>query len=370
MTDDGPGRHSRGAATTAASVVLSPPSALVQPMAGQYVSTGLRRHGRHGLEPDTTPVRSHRPAWSEPGPTRLAVAAAYVRVRALSAAPPSPDAGHLAIPGTLWWQSLREATGEGDGMDAPDQQAVTVPPRAHTRPGSSTLSTSHVEFAVRHLMISTFKGYFTASPAPSVLDEVDLSHSRVEVTIDAASWKPATSSATLTCVRPTSSRWRPIHRSSLRAGVEPGVGERAKVSGDLTIHGVTRPGCARRRDQRPQHSARGRCCDGLFGEHHEQPQGLRADLERGPGCRRRRRRRRGHDPARDRGGRAALTHHLRGQGQRRAARARHRLSSLRHVSCRRHLLVPAVRIGIDLGQHPLNVAYRAEPLTQSWSGAP
>lgn len=72
-------------------------------------------------------------------------------------------------------------------MDASDQQAVTALPHGTHTTWVIDPVHSLVEFAVRHLMVSTFKGYFTGVTGTIVLDEVDLSHSRVEVTIDAAS---------------------------------------------------------------------------------------------------------------------------------------------------------------------------------------
>jgi polyisoprenoid-binding protein YceI len=46
---------------------------------------------------------------------------------------------------------------------------------------------SQVEFGVRHMMISTVKGFFTGVEGAIHLDENDLSNSSVEVTIDASS---------------------------------------------------------------------------------------------------------------------------------------------------------------------------------------
>jgi polyisoprenoid-binding protein YceI len=126
-------------------------------------------------------------------------------------------------------------------MDAPDQQAATAPPRGTRTTWVIDPVHSLVEFAVRHLMVTTFKGCFTGVTGTIVLDEVDLSHSRVEVSIDAASVD-------------TRNEQRDAHLRSddflevatypqiifASWGVEPEDGERAKVSGDLTIHGVTR----------------------------------------------------------------------------------------------------------------------------------
>ena len=125
-------------------------------------------------------------------------------------------------------------------MDGQNQQAVTV---AHDARTTWVIDPVHslIEFAVRHLMVSTFKGCFTGVAGAIVLDEVDRSHSRVEVAIDAASvdtrdeqrdqhLRSADFLDVETYPRIIFESW----------GVEPGNGARAKVSGDLTIHGVTR----------------------------------------------------------------------------------------------------------------------------------
>lgn len=125
-------------------------------------------------------------------------------------------------------------------MDGQNQQAVTAAPDARTT-WVIDLVHSLIEFAVRHLMVSTFKGCFTRFAGAIVLDEVDRSHSRVEVAIEAASvdtrdderdqhLRSADFREVETYPRITFESW----------GVELGNGARAKVSGDLTIHGATR----------------------------------------------------------------------------------------------------------------------------------
>jgi polyisoprenoid-binding protein YceI len=126
-------------------------------------------------------------------------------------------------------------------VDTPDQQAAPA-----TLLGARTTWVidpvhSLVEFAVKHLMVSTVKGCFTGVTGTIVLDETDLTRSRVEIAIDAATVE-------------TRDERRDAHLRSadfLEVAtypeiifesweVELGGGERAKVSGDLTIHGVTR----------------------------------------------------------------------------------------------------------------------------------
>ncbi len=101
---------------------------------------------------------------------------------------------------------------------------------------------SHVEFAVRHLMISTVRGRFAGVAGTVRLDEANPSHADVDVTIDAATID-------------TREAQRDAHlRSADFFDVErfPNLTFKAsrildrkdrefKLAGDLTIHGVTRP---------------------------------------------------------------------------------------------------------------------------------
>jgi polyisoprenoid-binding protein YceI len=102
-------------------------------------------------------------------------------------------------------------------------------------------SHSHVEFAVRHLMITTVKGRFTGVEGTIRADESDRTKSEVDVSIDAASID-------------TREPQRDAHlRSADFFDVEAfpaltfksrrvigATGRGFKIVGDLTIHGVTR----------------------------------------------------------------------------------------------------------------------------------
>jgi len=101
---------------------------------------------------------------------------------------------------------------------------------------------SAVEFSVRHLMITTVRGRFTGVEGKVVNDASDPSKSSVEVVIDPA---------TIVTREPQ----RDAHLRSAdffdvekfptltfrSTGVEGTLGESFKLTGDLTIHGVTRP---------------------------------------------------------------------------------------------------------------------------------
>lgn len=101
---------------------------------------------------------------------------------------------------------------------------------------------SNVEFAVRHLMITTVKGRFTDVQGTVVTDEANPANGSVEVTIGAASIdtrEPQRDahlrSADFFDVDAYASL---TFRSTALRNVSP---EGFKLAGDLTIHGVTRP---------------------------------------------------------------------------------------------------------------------------------
>lgn len=97
------------------------------------------------------------------------------------------------------------------------------------------------EFKVKHMMVSNVKGHFTGVKGVLTLDETDLTNSRIETSIDAASINTRDpqrdthlKSADFLEVEkfPTLS-FKSTHVS------RDGAGELV-VDGDLTIHGVTR----------------------------------------------------------------------------------------------------------------------------------
>ena len=101
---------------------------------------------------------------------------------------------------------------------------------------------SNVEFAVRHLMITTVKGRFTDVHGTVVTDEADRANDSVEVTIGAASidTREPQRDAHLRSADFFDTEVHPsiTFRSTSRRDLSPG---HFKVAGDLTIHGVTRP---------------------------------------------------------------------------------------------------------------------------------
>ena len=101
---------------------------------------------------------------------------------------------------------------------------------------------SSVEFAVRHLMITTVRGRFTDVKGTVTADEADPSKSTVEVVIDAASIdtrEPQRDAHLRSADFFDVERFPTVTFRSTR--VDKGDGESFTLAGDLTIHGVTRP---------------------------------------------------------------------------------------------------------------------------------
>lgn len=120
--------------------------------------------------------------------------------------------------------------------------ALSLPGAAATSTWQIDPNHSAAQFAVRHLTISTVRGAFTKVTGTVQLDSQDISKSSVEVTIDASSVD--------TRVADRDKDLRSDHffdvakyptitfKSTKVEQVEPG---KLKVTGDLTIHGVTKP---------------------------------------------------------------------------------------------------------------------------------
>jgi polyisoprenoid-binding protein YceI len=100
---------------------------------------------------------------------------------------------------------------------------------------------SHVEFAVKHMMISTVKGRFAELIGTIQLDEADPTRSSVEVTIDAASidTREAQRDGHLRSADFLDAEQYPSLTFQSRR-VEQLGGDRLRVVGDLTIRGKTR----------------------------------------------------------------------------------------------------------------------------------
>jgi polyisoprenoid-binding protein YceI len=101
---------------------------------------------------------------------------------------------------------------------------------------------SHVEFSVRHLMISTVKGRFAGVQGTAVLDEAQPGNSKVEVTIDVRSidtHEPDRDTHLRSADFFEIEKFSAMTYRSTR--VEKAGDDRYRVTGDLTIRDQTRP---------------------------------------------------------------------------------------------------------------------------------
>ena len=101
---------------------------------------------------------------------------------------------------------------------------------------------SHVEFSVRHMMVSTVKGQFTKVAGTIQFDEARLETSSVTATIDTASittFNERRDQHLRTNDFFNAERWPAITFTSTR--IEPAGAGRWRVHGTLTIRDVTRP---------------------------------------------------------------------------------------------------------------------------------
>jgi polyisoprenoid-binding protein YceI len=119
--------------------------------------------------------------------------------------------------------------------------ALSLPAAAATSTWQIDPSHSAAQFAVRHLAISTVRGAFTKVSGTVQLDDKDIAKSSVDVTIDAASvdTRVADRDKDLRSDRFFDVEKYPTltFKSTKVEQPEPG---KLKVTGDLTIHGVTK----------------------------------------------------------------------------------------------------------------------------------
>lgn len=102
-------------------------------------------------------------------------------------------------------------------------------------------SHSHADFSIKHMMISTVRGGFTAIEGQITLDESDLANSSVEVAIavDSISTRDEGRDAHLKSADFFDAATYPQIRF-VSTSVVPGKGDEFTVVGDLTIRDVTR----------------------------------------------------------------------------------------------------------------------------------
>jgi polyisoprenoid-binding protein YceI len=103
-------------------------------------------------------------------------------------------------------------------------------------------SHSQVGFSVRHLVISNVRGEFTRYDGTVVLDDADPARSKVEATVDVASVDTRVADRDAHLRSPDFFDAAKHPSMTFRSTkVEPAGKDRLKVTGDLTLRGVTKP---------------------------------------------------------------------------------------------------------------------------------
>ncbi len=103
-------------------------------------------------------------------------------------------------------------------------------------------SHSNVEFSIRHLVIAKVRGRFTDVRGTLELDDADITRSKIQADIVAASINTAEEKrdAHLRSADFFDVENYPLITFTSKT-IEPTGGESYRLTGDLTIHGVTRP---------------------------------------------------------------------------------------------------------------------------------
>jgi polyisoprenoid-binding protein YceI len=100
---------------------------------------------------------------------------------------------------------------------------------------------THVEFAVRHMMISTVKGRFSDVTGEIQLDERILANSRVNIEVNVASIDTRDPQRDAHLRSADFFDVEKFPTMTFRSTAIEGAFDEFKLTGDVTIHGVTRP---------------------------------------------------------------------------------------------------------------------------------
>ncbi len=109
--------------------------------------------------------------------------------------------------------------------------------------GTHTIDATHsnVEFAVKHMMISTVKGRFSEVTGEIHLDESNLAASKVDVDVNVASIDTREPQRDAHLRSADFFDAENLPTMTFRSRTIEGTLDQFKVTGDLTIHGVTKP---------------------------------------------------------------------------------------------------------------------------------
>lgn len=122
--------------------------------------------------------------------------------------------------------------------------AVLAPALALAAPTTWAIDPTHsqVGFAVKHLVISNVRGEFSRYSGTVLLDEADVSRSSVEATVDVGSVSTKVADRDAHLKSPDFFDVAKYPQMTFRStGVRKTGPHSLKVTGNLTLHGVTRP---------------------------------------------------------------------------------------------------------------------------------
>src|SRR3989475_7180807 len=120
--------------------------------------------------------------------------------------------------------------------------ALGLPSLARAATWNLDPAPASVQFSVRHLMVSTVRGAFGKVTGTVQVDEKDLPRSKLQATIDAASIDTRVEKRDAHLKSPDFldvAKYPTI--TFVSKEIEKAGDGRWKVTGDLTLHGVTRP---------------------------------------------------------------------------------------------------------------------------------
>jgi polyisoprenoid-binding protein YceI len=121
--------------------------------------------------------------------------------------------------------------------------AVVALPALALAADSYKIDTSHTQtgFSVKHFTLSTVRGDFDKTEGKVVIDDADVTKSTVEVTIDAGSVSTRDAKRDGHLKSPDFFDVAKFPTITFKSTKVEKAGEGLKVTGDLTLHGVTKP---------------------------------------------------------------------------------------------------------------------------------
>ncbi|HKF48400.1 MAG TPA: YceI family protein [Terracidiphilus sp.] len=119
--------------------------------------------------------------------------------------------------------------------------ALALPAAAQTSTWNIDSNHSEVDFTVKHMSLSNVRGHFHGVKGAITLNEADITKSSVSVTIDVSSVDTGVSMRDNDLKSPNYFDAAQFPTATFTSTSVSGSGTNLKVSGNLTLHGVTKP---------------------------------------------------------------------------------------------------------------------------------